>query len=99
MTTRSLAYPLALAALTLAAGCATQTLPSQEIGQAQAAIGIASHAASPDLDRARAKLALSGRWVDARDYGPARWLAEQAEVDAELAAVRAAAARPILTRY
>src|SRR5690242_14816048 len=75
----------------LLSGC--QSLPGAEISQARASIAAAEMAAGdgdavPELDRARNKLALARRWVAARDYGPARWLAEQAEVDAELAIAR-----------
>jgi hypothetical protein len=74
----------------LLAGCATQ--PTEEMGHARTAISESVRTAgtsSPDLQRAQQKIALSQRWVDAKDYGPARWLAEQAEVDAELATARA----------
>ncbi len=74
----------------LLAGCATQ--PTEMI-RARTAIteGVRSAGASvADLQRAQQKMVLAQRWVDAKDYGPARWLAEQAEVDAELAAARAA---------
>jgi hypothetical protein len=49
--------------------------------------------APADLDLAREKLALARRWTQAKDYRPARWLAEQAKVDAEVAEVRASSAR------
>ena len=39
------------------------------------------------------KLELTRRWIEARDYKPARWLAEQAQVDAELASMKAMGAR------
>lgn len=79
------------AAATLAAGCASQPLPESELAAAKASIAAASAVApARDLERAQVKLALGERWIAAGDYGPARWLAEQAEVDAELAAARAA---------
>lgn len=84
---------IVVAAAMALGGCATS--PVEELAQARAAVATAQLAApaaeaSPDLVRARTKLALAGRWNDARDYGPARWLAEQAEVDAELAIARVA---------
>jgi len=48
--------------------------------------------ATPELARSQRKVSLAQRWIDAGDYGPARWLAEQAEVDAELALARRASA-------
>lgn len=73
-------------------GCATQSLPREELAAARGAIATAAETApeAGELKRAQEKLALSQRWIDARDYGPARWLAEQAQVDAELAAARSA---------
>lgn len=83
----------AILATALLAGCAS--LPAEEMARASAAIDTASAAVPAGSDvaemgRAHVKLALSQRWVAAKDYGPARWLAEQAEVDAELALVRVA---------
>lgn len=82
---KSLIVVLALAA----AGCAGHSMPAEELAAARSAVAVASHAPSPELHRAAAKLELARRFTDARDFGPARWLAEQAEVDAELAAARA----------
>lgn len=73
-------------------GCASA--PVEELEQAGATVSLASRSddASPELARANVKLALARRWVAASDYGPARWLVEQAQVDAELALAKAAAA-------
>ena len=92
--------PLAGSALALAfflGGCALHPVPAQQIENAQAAITAASVMVADDegvaeLKRAREKFALTKRWLDAKDNGPARWLAEQAEVDAELATAKVAAA-------
>lgn len=86
---------LAAAALTLG-GCASYAAPDTEIARARATLAAATLAtpaadASAEIVRSRDKLALAGRWMDARDHGPARWLAEQAEVDAELALAKSAA--------
>ena len=84
-----------LAAL-LAAGCASHPVPVIQIQASTAAVARAQAAgATDDLVLAREKRALSGRWVAARDNEPARWLAEQAEVDAELARARSGAARAL----
>lgn len=84
---------LLAAAAGLLAGCSLQPVPAEEMSQARVAIAHAvsmSEAPSAELKRAKAKLALAQRWADAKDHGPARWLAEQAQVDAELALARAA---------
>lgn len=85
-----------------AAGC-SHTPPAEEISLAHTSVARAvAHpdAAVQDVKRAQDKLALARRWSEARDYGPARWLLEQAEVDAELALARAAGrdARRILAQ-
>jgi hypothetical protein len=83
----------AAAALSLG-GCAVSPthemlLGERAIAQAQAA-GADEHAPA-ELALAKEKLALGKRWIAARDYEPAKWLAEQAQVDAELAGMRASA--------
>ena len=50
------------------------------------------HAAA-DLKLAQDKLALGKRWIAAKDYQPALWLVEQAQVDAELAQMKAISAK------
>jgi hypothetical protein len=85
-----------LAAGTAALLTACQSLPAEEESRARAMVEGATlasigHSPAPEVARSQQKLRLAQRWIDARDYGPARWLAEQAEVDAELALARAAA--------
>jgi len=65
-------------------------LGERAIAQAQAA-GAAEHAPA-ELALAQEKLALGKRWIAARDYEPAKWLVEQARVDAELAGMKAGSA-------
>lgn len=94
-TTRFALAGLAAAALMLG-GCASYAAPDAELAQARATLAAATRAtpaadASAEIARSRNKLALAGRWIEARDHGPARWLAEQAEVDAELALAKSAA--------
>ena len=89
---------LLLLASVLASGCAIDPDPREAIVAADQAIVRALSAdatafASADLDLAREKIALARRWAQAHDHRPARWLAEQAKVDAELAEMRAASAR------
>ena len=84
-----------LAAGVLLAGCAAQPVPAEEVARARGAVAAATLAALPggtaEADSAQRKLALSQRLIASRDHGPARWLVEQAEVDAELATARLAA--------
>ena len=92
------AQSLTLASWTAVAvlcGCASapmQDLMAGEraITQAEAA-GAAQHAPA-ELALAQEKLALGKRWIAAHDYEPAKWLVEQARVDAELAGMKAASA-------
>lgn len=77
-------------------GCAINPAPAQQLVDAKTAIatagvGGAAELAPRDLQAARDKAKLSERWIAAKDHEPARWLAEQAQVDAELARVKAAA--------
>ncbi len=88
---------LVLGAAALASGCASSKMPAGELAAARSSISEA-RSAGADLAQAESKLALSGRWVQARDFGPAAWLAEQAQVDAELATVRAATAEALRAR-
>ena len=88
--------PAILIALLLAAGCAVQGPPTAQIESSQTALrqalkAGAAQAAPHEIALAREKLELTRRWMQARDYKPARWLAEQAEVDAELASMKAMA--------
>ena len=84
----------------LASACATHRAPVFAIAASQESIAAAQAAgadrlAPGEIGLARRKLALTERWMKVRDYDPARWLAEQAEVDAELARARSAAASAI----
>lgn len=82
----------------LGVGCTVNPMPSEQLALSERAIAVARTAgageAAPDeLRLAEEKLALGKRWIAARDYKPARWLAEQAEVDAEVATLKAMSAR------
>jgi hypothetical protein len=88
----------AIAIAALVGGCAVQTLPSAQIASSEAAISTALSAgaatsAPREMALATEKLELTRRWIEARDYKPARWLAEQAQVDAELASMKAIGVR------
>jgi hypothetical protein len=87
-------HPAFLPAAAWLAGCAVQALPAEQLAASEAAIARAERAgaaryAATELNSAKEKLRLTHRWIEARDYAPARWLAEQAQVDAELAEVKA----------
>jgi Domain of unknown function (DUF4398) len=79
------------------AGCASQALPPEQFAASESAIaiarqsGAAEHAAR-ELALAEEKLDLGKRFITARDMKPARWLVEQAKVDAELATMKAMSA-------
>ena len=86
----------AMAAVLLAAGCGSAP-PLRELGESRAAVihaiaAGAEGAAPRELALAREKIRLGERWMHASDYTPARWLVEQARVDAELAEVKSAVA-------
>ena len=96
-TPRALLSCLALAWLS---GCALQPVPSGEMAAADRAIARALRSgaaewAPRELRLAQEKMALTRRCLDGGEPAPVRWLAEQAQVDAELAAVKSvlAAAR------
>jgi outer membrane murein-binding lipoprotein Lpp len=90
----------ALAASALAAallsGCASHPAPTLQMAASDAALeraaATAPRFAPRELQLAQTKLDLAKRLQAAREHAPARWLAEQAQVDAELAQARAATA-------
>jgi uncharacterized protein DUF4398 len=84
--------------LALVAGCAAAESPIEELRAARAAYeravaAGAERSAPRELALAREKIRLGERWLAAEDYQPARWLVEQARVDAELAALKSAVAQ------
>lgn len=88
----------ALAALLVAAGCASTPMPTQQMAVASAAVARAdnsgtSEAAPAELRTAVMKLASAQAAMAAGDATQARRLAEQAEVDAQLAEQTAQAVR------
>jgi hypothetical protein len=87
-----------LFAAAFAAGCAVNPAPEEQLAAAHRAIDKAARLElaqqpSPQLSLARDKITLAHRFMEARDYQPARWLAEQSAVDAELAGMKAMSAR------
>jgi len=96
---RTSAATLIIAAA-FAASCATESPPAAQVAASEAAIAMAREAgaarhASPELALAEEKMQLSKRFMSAGDAKPARWLAEQARADAELAAMKAQSTRAL----
>jgi hypothetical protein len=84
---------LAVAALALA-GCATTPAPTEQMAVAKAAVADAVSAGGPEyapgvFRSAQDKLDRGNAAMAAREYNDARRYAEEAEVDAKLAAVTA----------
>jgi Domain of unknown function (DUF4398) len=80
----------ALVALVSAAGCATTPIPNEKIAVAKASLQHAEQSGAPELapvemSEARDKLARAEKAAADRDAQPATQLAEQANVDAQLA--------------
>jgi hypothetical protein len=82
--------------LTLAA-CASDPAPTAQLGAARSAIDAAERSgaaerAPAELNNARVKLGRAEEAVEDKQNQRALWLAEEAQVDAEVAGVRAQAA-------
>jgi Domain of unknown function (DUF4398) len=80
------------------AGCASMPPPTEQMAVSRAALDHAQSAgavqyASAEYDSARRKLDLATLAIRDQDYVRARRLAEQAEIDANLAQARAGAAQ------
>jgi hypothetical protein len=85
-----LATSAALIALVTAAGCATTPIPNEKIAVAKASLQHAEQSGAPELapvemSQARDKLARAEKAAADHDAQPATQLAEQANVDAQLA--------------
>ncbi len=86
------------AGLVALSGCAATTPHEGPLKMAETAIAHAERNDAPtlatdELERAKSKLAQARRAVEAEDYARAKRLAEQAELDAELADLKARTAR------
>ena len=99
-TVRPFAVAAAIAALGIltAAGCAsTGDMPREQMAVARAAVdravGPAGADAPVEVSRAREKLERANAAVARKDYDEARRLAEEAEVDANLAEAKTHSAR------
>ena len=91
------AVPVLSTTLCWLVGCASQPMAASDVAAAERAIAQAARSgaaerAPREMRLAQEKMALTRRWLAAGDPVPAHWLAQQAQVDAELAAVKAARA-------
>jgi hypothetical protein len=91
--------PLLIASLALALGaCASTPAPTEQVAVATAAVNSAAAAggtegAPLEMKAARDKLARANAAMVAKDYDIARALAQQSQVDAQLAQARTEAAK------
>ncbi|TPQ24320.1 DUF4398 domain-containing protein [Methylomonas koyamae] len=91
-------YGIGLATALFAAGCASIPAPTEQMAVSKAAVNSASSAGGNEyapipLRAAVQKLDAAERAMSQKDYLQARQLAEQAQVDAQLAAATARAAK------
>jgi len=80
------------------AGCASVPAPTEQVAVAKAAVANAAGAGGPEfasveMRTAQEKLDGANQAMAAQDYERALWLADQAQVDAQLAVARAHSAR------
>ncbi len=97
-------YPWCLAisgiglAAAVMAGCAGVPAPTEQIAVSKAAVANAAGAGGPEfasveMRAAQEKLNGADQAMAAQDYERARWLAEQAQIDAQLAVAKARSAK------
>jgi len=90
---------IGLAAAVMAmAGCASVPAPTEQLAVSKAAVANAVGAggtefAPAEMRTAQEKLDRANQAMAAKDYERARWLAEQAQVDAQLAVTKARSAK------
>jgi len=100
-TVKAVAATALAFAAALAAACATESPPMAQLTGSEAAVATvreagASRQPSGELALAEEKLQLSRRFMATGESRPARWLAEQAGADAELAAMKVQSARAMV---
>lgn len=87
------------------AGCATSVpAPTEQIAVSKAAVANAVGAGGPEfapaeMRTAQDKLDRANQAMSAKDYERARWLAEEAQVDAQLAVTKARSAKAQKAAY
>ena len=85
-------------AAALLAGCATVPPPTEQLAVSKAAVANAVDAGGPEfapteMRTAQEKLDSANKAMAAQEYERAQWMAEQAQVDAQLAGSKARAAK------
>jgi hypothetical protein len=85
-------------AVAVMAGCASVPAPTEQIAVSKAAVANAVGAGGPEfapaeMRTAQEKLDRADQAMAVQDYERARWLAEQAQVDAQLAVAKARSAK------
>ena len=96
---------IGLAAAVMAmAGCASVPAPTEQLAVSKAAVANAVGAggtgfAPAEMRTAQEKLDRANQAMAAKDYERARWLAEQAQVDAQLAVTKARSAKAQKAAY
>jgi len=95
-------WPRAMSALAVAAalmaGCATTPPPTEQLAVSKAAVANAVDAGGPEfapaeMKTAQEKMDRANQAMTAKEYERAQWMAEQAQVDAQLATSKARAAK------
>jgi hypothetical protein len=86
------------------AGCASVPAPTEQLAVSKAAVANAVGAggtefAPAEMRTAQEKLDRANQAMAAKDYERARWLAEQAQVDAQLAVAKARSAKAQKAAY
>lgn len=89
---------VSVAAVVLIAGCASTPAPTEQMAVSRAAVSNASSAGASEfaplqLRSATEKMNAAERAMTEKDYARARQLAEQAQIDAQLAAATARSAK------
>jgi hypothetical protein len=91
-------------AAVVVAGCASVPAPTEQIAVSKAAVANAVGAGGPEfapaeMRTAQDKLDRANEAMAAKDYERARWLAEESQVDAQLAVTKARSAKAQKAAY
>jgi len=92
------------AAVMAMAGCASVPAPTEQLAVSKDAVANAVGAGGPEfapaeMRTAQEKLDSANKAMAAKDYERARWLAEQAQVDAQVAVAKARSAKAQKAAY
>jgi len=91
-------------AAVIVAGCASVPAPTEQIAVSKAAVANAVGAGGPEfapaeMRTAQDKLDRANQAMAAKEYERARWLAEESQVDAQLAVTKARSAKAQKAAY